>query len=561
MKRLSKRALVAGLLVVSLGVGTMAQATPAGQVRFRTVDERWQVVADGEEVESYDNPLEAWSKASVWKMADPTADVRVRHGEEFVAELAGVPSSTTTTAPPVTTTTTSTATTATTTTTTTAPAVTSTTTAPSTTAPSTTSTPTTVTGPSTTTTPTPTTAATTTTTTSAPLPPRVLGRDNTPPSPNWARPALGVPYADPAYGPTVRRLTSAEGTRFNRNVYSRRQAENADGRYFFSYHGSATYRVYATGDGAEIATLDIHPDAEPQWHPTDPRIVRHTAGSNSYVGDLRLYETNVLTGRTTVVADLTDEVRRVMPTGLYLSDGAEGSPSADGNRYAWMILDRSEELVGLVSYDLGRDRLLGWRTDLTAEQRASLDAISMSPRGDHVVAQFYQQTINYDAELSNPRPILAGAEHSDTMMGSDGDDYYVYIDFVTASPNAGWAVAHNLRTGAKTRLFNLYDKANTSIHFSGKAFDQPGWVVVSTYNCKVPGAWSCNKVVAVNVHNGIIVNLAHTYNCGENYWTETHASVNRSLERIYFNSDSGSCGSDAEVFRVDVPGTWRLGAE
>ena len=126
----------------------------------------------------------------------------------------------------------------------------------------------------------------------------------------------------------------------------------------------------------------------------------------------------------------------------------------------------------------------------------------------------------------------------------------MWIDFV----DSGWAIATDLETGAETRLFDLYDDANTSIHFSGKAYDTPGWVVASTYSCKENGSpWSCRKVFAVNVHTAEIVNLAHTYNCGADYWTETHAATNRDLSRVWFNSDAGSCGINAEVYRLDVP--------
>ena len=83
--------------------------------------------------------------------------------------------------------------------------------------------------------------------------------------------------------------------------------------------------------------------------------------------------------------------------------------------------------------------------------------------------------------------------------------------------------------------------------------DRPGWVVVSTYNCKDPGAWTCDKVFAVEIATGETLNLAHTYNCGNNYWTEAHAVVNRSFTRVYFNSDGGSCGIDAEVYELTLP--------
>jgi len=138
-------------------------------------------------------------------------------------------------------------------------------------------------------------------------------------------------------------------------------------------------------------------------------------------------------------------------------------------------------------------------------------------------------------------------------LAADGTDSYVYIDF-SADRDGGWLVAVDLATLQRTRLVDLYNDANTSIHVSGKGYDRPGWVVVSTYNCKVPGAWSCEKVMLVDIGGtDRAYDLAHTYNCGDGYWTETHAVVNRSFTRVYFNSDAGSCGIDAEVYELTLP--------
>ncbi len=379
----------------------------------------------------------------------------------------------------------------------------------------------------------------------------VLGADPRAPSSSWSKPAVLEPQPDPVYGLPVTRMTSAEGTRFNRNTYSRRQAENADGTAFVTYHGEAEYRVYSTATGEQIAATDIHPDGEPQWHPTNPDRIRHVTGPNASVGSLTLLETTISTGTTTTLVDLTDRIQARFPDALYMIDRAEGSPSADGTRYAWIIYNDDENPIAIVSYDLAADEILGSvPVDPSVEFR--LDWVSASPTGDFVMASFWEGTVAWDADMTNERLIFAGAEHSDIALGPTGNDTYVYIDF-TASQNGGWIVAVDLVTGETRRYVDLYDNANTSIHFSGKAYDKPGWVVASTYNCKEPGAWSCEKVFALNLADGAIVNLAHTYNCGNEYWTETHAVTNSDLSRVYFNSDGGSCGIDAEVYRIDVP--------
>ncbi len=379
----------------------------------------------------------------------------------------------------------------------------------------------------------------------------VLGQDASRPSPSWVRPSLLATLPDPAYGLPITRMTSADGTRFDRNTYSRRQAENADGTAFMTYHGDATYNVYNVKTAELIAVTPVHPDGDPQWHPTNPDKIRHVAGRNSSAGTLELFESTVSTGTTVVLADLTERVQNIFPTALYMTDRSEGSPSMDGNRYAWIVYNEAEDPVGIISYDLATDRIAGSvAVDPTVEFR--LDYVSASPSGDFVMAGFWEETVVWDFDMTNERVVFEGGEHSDIAVGPTGNDTYVYIDF-TASANGGWVVAVDLVTGETRRYIDLYDDANTSIHFSGKAYDRPGWVVASTYNCKETFAWSCQKVFALNLADGTIVNLAHTYNCGDDYWTETHAVANRDLSRVYFNSDAGSCGIDAEVYRIDVP--------
>jgi len=378
-----------------------------------------------------------------------------------------------------------------------------------------------------------------------------LGEDATAPSRSWTRPPLLETRSDPAYGLPVTRMTSAEGTRFNRNTYSRRQAENADGTAFMTYHGDATYNVYSVATAQLIAVTPVHPDGDPQWHPTNPDKIRHVAGRNSSAGTLELFESTVSTGSTVVLADLTERVQDIFPTALYMTDRSEGSPSLDGNRYAWIVYNAEENPIGIISYDLATDRIGGSvPVDPSVEYR--LDMVSVSPSGQFAMAGYWEGTYVWNFDMTNERLIFEGGEHSDIAIGPTGNDTYVYIDF-TASPNGGWVVAVDLVTGETKRYFDLYDGTNTSIHFSGKAYDRPGWVVTSTYNCKEPGGWACEKVMALNLDDGTVVNLAHTYNCGDEYWTETHAVTNRDLTRIYFNSDAGSCGIDAEVYKIDVP--------
>ena len=385
----------------------------------------------------------------------------------------------------------------------------------------------------------------------------LVGKDATPPGPAFKKPDVGESYVDQVTGRTITRVSKAGGGRFNRNTYSRRQAENADGTMFFTYHGSAEYHVYDAATMKRIRRLTVEPEAELQWHPADPDLIRHTTGVNSYAGSLKLLETNVRTGKKREIVDLSNRLpwEKANPGFGYsgfLTDGAEGSPSADGNRYAWLVVDRDENLVGLVTYDLATDTILG---TMDLDEQEEIDSVSMSPSGRYVIVSG-DEVLAYDADLTNPRTVAETSEHSDIGIGRDQSDWYLHVDYES---NDGDVFAINLDTMEKIVMFSLYDgDATASTHVSGKAFDKPGWAVISTYFPRSEEyRWTHDKVFLVSFDPArdeqVILNIAHTRNCAESYWTEPHAVPNRQLSRIYYNSNWGSCEFDAEVYRAEVP--------
>jgi len=402
----------------------------------------------------------------------------------------------------------------------------------------------------------------------------VWGKDTTPLSSDWIKPALNQPYIDPAYGATIRCVSETNGERFNRNKYSRIQNENADGSYFFTYYGNARYRVYKRETLEFIRELNIHPDSELQWHPSDPNKIRHLNGANTEQDSLKLYETDVATGRTGVIADLTDQIRAIFPAATEMYDSDEGSPSKEGNRYAWMIGDINGNLLGFVTYDLSTHSILGSLGNIP-ENIGEVDWVSVSPSGEYMIAssadKYNRDVVTNEGtyvfkvdfsdytNFTSANLIFNAAEHSDIGIAKDGNDMYIYINFDSNSEDAGWIMGYNLKTKSYSHLVNIWDDgANTSMHISAKGFNKPGWAVISTYG-GVEGAWTYRKVYALElVDNGRIANLAHTYNCADTYFQETQAVVNRDFSRVYFNSTSNQCGYiedefHTEVYSIDVP--------
>ena len=72
----------------------------------------------------------------------------------------------------------------------------------------------------------------------------------------------------------------------------------------------------------------------------------------------------------------------------------------------------------------------------------------------------------------------------------------------------------DLVTGAVTPLWEI-DFSHTAIglHFSGRAFDRPGWAVVSTHDDDVAThTWMDDQVFVVELKlGGRVVRLAHTH--------------------------------------------------
>ncbi len=123
----------------------------------------------------------------------------------------------------------------------------------------------------------------------------------------------------------------------------------------------------------------------------------------------------------------------------------------------------------------------------------------------------------------------------------------------------------DLASGNVTPLFPI-DFSHTSIgfHFSGCAYQRPGWVVVSTYDGD-PGSytWMDDQVFAVELKaGGRVFRLAHTHSLVDedqehDYWAEPHASVNQDVTRILFTSNWGRSGTgEVDVYLIELPENW-----
>ncbi len=371
------------------------------------------------------------------------------------------------------------------------------------------------------------------------------GFDDRTPVADSERPPLGTWVAEPTWRTPIRRVTDTAGARFHRLQSAARPIVGPDGSLLTRRDEEW---VLVESDPAEQRLTTLPRDAEPLWLP-DGSVV-HLAGADASSGELRLHRT-VLGEEATVFVDLSDSIRATIPTASYVGSRDTGAPSGDGSRMAWAIYDETEAVVGFALVDLDEQRLLA-AGPAPSDELGTFEYVSVSVSGRHVVAGYAEGVVVYDESIDEQRRIDQQPDRPALAQTADGADVLITANFDSATDDVGWIVTIGLDDGVSRRIHELFDGANTAIDF-GVAPDRPGWVVASTFDCKQAVAWSCDRVLLLDIDDGTIVNLAHTYSCAESIFAEPLAVPNADLTAVWFNSDAGSCTDAAEIYEIHIP--------
>jgi hypothetical protein len=395
-----------------------------------------------------------------------------------------------------------------------------------------------------------------------------------------AKPARGVAVAEPAYKTCLVRASdhAADGLQgFAWNGYARRQAFNADGSKYLAYqidgywnvYDAKTHRLLQKLPGWTSAVPGLSGDnAEPQWSPTDPNLLNYFPQNG--VG-MQLWEMDITKpSQPKLVVDWSARLKATWPNASAAWTRGEGSPSKDGRYWCLLIDDNQFQGGGIAVWDRQTDTLA--KLDLRGTASTRPDHVSMSPSGNYCVVSHESRsvgTLAYANTLQGtPRKILNGSQHSDIALDTNGDDVYVTAAFSDSVGTDGDVSMTNLRTGERTVLFNSYGGIGytNGIHISGKSFNKPGWVLVSTYGGGIrsdlpqdkPFPWFHGKLFAMELKaNPKIYNLAQnraTSGQEKLYWAEPSASVNRDFTKVYFNSNWGTgIDTGGDVYTVEIP--------
>jgi hypothetical protein len=377
------------------------------------------------------------------------------------------------------------------------------------------------------------------------------------------RPAKGVPFAEPAYGSCVVRVTEHDREPpkgFARSEYARRQAFNADGSQLLINSMDGHWHLYDTATlryGKQLPALAG--DAEPQWHRDDPRLLYFVPRNGL---GMKLFELDVVKDRVRTVAEFQSALRKVWPSASAAWTRSEGSPSADLRYWAFQVDDSDWQGLGLFTWDMATNSVIS-TYDFARNRKERPDHVSMSPSGEYVVASWDNGPVQFTRDLQPLRVLSSKGEHSDIARDLNGDDIFISVDY---DSDSGPVFMFNLRTGRRTDLFQSYESGTaTAFHFSGKAYRRPGWVLVSTYadyttrTAALLGRggrkWLHRKVFAVQLAaKPRILNLAHHHSVPAKYFSEPQASVNFDFTRIVFNSNWDQMSeTDIDTYMIILP--------
>ena len=401
-----------------------------------------------------------------------------------------------------------------------------------------------------------------------------------PTMPTLAKPAKGVVLKEPNFNTCLVRATDHANeppSTFARNDYSRRQAFNADNTYFIVYSNDGWWHLYDANTlkhlralSPKVANANVSSayhmagDAEPQWHPTNPNLLYYLPTN----GGMRVLSLDVRTNTHTVAADFNGKLPSWASSAAHIWTKSEGSPSADARYWGFQVENSNFGLLGYIVWGMQENRLVGSRQDSSRPDHSSMSA---SGRW-YITSSDSTGTWAWSRDFTQKKKLHAKSEHSDMAFGPANQDYYVSVDYQSSAGDVFFtdvdacpAVAASATSAPvcpRTVLFPSYaNGATTAMHFSGKGFKKPGWMVWSTYASAASRdgsrPWFTNKIYAVELKaSPRVYALAYTRRAESagGYWSEPHATVSRDFTRIAFNSNwAVADANNIDTYIIHIP--------
>ncbi len=384
-------------------------------------------------------------------------------------------------------------------------------------------------------------------------------------------PPTRAPFRDPIFGVCLVRVTERSAdlapqdpSKGMKNEYARVDSFNADGSFILVRSLEAYWYLY---DAASLRPLGRLPlEGEPRWDAVDPNLIYYT-------DETRLMAYSLASGSATVVRDFAADFPGQPLSAVWTRN--EGRPSMDSGILGLLAQDGDWNPLAFVVYDRDNDQVSARDLRGVPGVEEGIDHVTISPRGDYFLASFDHYCEHgrlgddahpcglmvYDRGLQKGRGVLRIIGHYDVALDASGREVVVFQDIDNDSISM-----LDLESGEVTPLFPIdFSHSPLGFHFSGLAYDQPGWALVSTYSGGYPQAytWMDDQVFALELKpGGRVVRLAHTRSqvdpeLEHDYWAEPHATVNRSFTRVLFTSNWGRSGSEeVEMYMIALPEEW-----
>jgi hypothetical protein len=384
-------------------------------------------------------------------------------------------------------------------------------------------------------------------------------------------PVRGNSFRDPVFGTCLVRVSDWEADlpeegvqRGLKNEYARVDSFNADESLLLLYSTDGEWFLY---DAASLTPLGELPlGVEPRWDTQNPYLIYH-------IDETRLMVFDLNSGENSLVREFANDINMGSINAIWTR--YEGRPSMD-SRY-WGLMAEGGDWIPLafIVYDRLDDQVSVRDMRDVPGIEDDVDHVTISPKGTYFLASFDRACQHgelgddanpcglmvYDRDLENGRGLLRIVGHYDTALDMEGREVILYQDIDTDHISM-----LDLESGEITPLWAI-DFSHTSIgfHFSGLAYEAPGWALVSTHSGGYPDAftWMDNQVFAVELKaKGRVVRLAHTHSLVDqddehDYWAEPHASVNEDFTHIVFTSNWGHSGtSDVDAYLIQLPEGW-----
>ncbi|MEW5873004.1 MAG: hypothetical protein AB1894_27335 [Chloroflexota bacterium] len=389
--------------------------------------------------------------------------------------------------------------------------------------------------------------------------------------PALAEPKPRIPFRDPIFNTCLVRVTDRhadlspeDDSSGLKNEYARVQSFNADGTRLLARSLEAFWYLYDARTLRPLAPLPL--GAEPRWDAQNPDVIY-------YNDETRLMSYNLKAGEAGLVHDFAADFPGQTLSAVWTR--YEGRPSMD-SRYWGLVAEDAEWLpVAFVVYDRFEDQVIARDVRSLPGIQEDVDHVTISPKGTYFLASFDRYCEHdqlgddahpcglmvYDHDLQNGRGLLRIIGHYDAALDADGREVLVFQDIDNDSVSM-----LDLQSGQVTALWPIdFSHTPLGFHFSGLAYQRPGWALVSTYSGGAQQAytWMDNQVFAIELKaGGRVARLAHTHaivdeNQEHDYWAEPQASVNPDFTRILFASNWGRTGTqEIEMYMIELSSDW-----